>query len=139
MKIAVIGLGYWGPNLVRNFLSTPGISGVVCCDLMDARLERIKQKFSMVETCKSYDEILKRSDIDAVVLATPVSSHYPLGIKALRAGKHLLVEKPITLSTKEATDLIDFAERQKLTLMVDHTFIYTSAVRKIKEYIDKDK
>lgn len=139
MNIAVVGLGYWGPNLVRNFLSTPGVSHIVCCDLMDSRLERIKQKFSMVETCKSYDEILKRSDIDAVVLATPVSSHYPLGIKALRAGKHLLVEKPITLSTKEATDLIGFAEKQNLILMVDHTFIYTSAVRKIKEYIDKDE
>jgi len=139
MKIAVVGLGYWGPNLVRNFLSTPGVSNVVCCDLMDKRLERIKQKFPMVETTKSYDEVLSRSDIEAVALATPVSSHYPLGMRAMRAGKHLFVEKPLTLSTKEAVDLVAFAEDNKLTLMVDHTFIYTSAVRKIKEYLDKNE
>jgi predicted dehydrogenase len=139
MKIAVIGLGYWGPNLVRNFLSTPGVTHVVCCDLMDKRLERIQQKFPMVETAKSYDEILQRSDIEAIVLATPVSTHHPLGMKALRAGKHLLVEKPLTLSTKEAMELVTFADENKLTLMVDHTFVYTAAVRKIKEYLDKNE
>jgi len=137
MKIAVIGLGYWGPNLVRNFLSGTGVTGIICCDLIPARLERVKQQFPMVETSLSYDEVLARSDVAAVVLATPVSTHFPLGMKALQNGKHLLVEKPLTLTTREAVDLHEFAEQAKLVLMVDHTFVYTSAVRKIKEYIDR--
>ncbi len=139
MKIAVIGLGYWGPNLVRNFLSTPGVSTVLCCDMVEKRLERIKQKFPMVETLASYEEVLMRSDVEAIVLATPVSSHYPLGMKALKAGKHLFVEKPLTSSTKEAVELVMLAEENKLILMVDHTFVYTSAVRKIKEYLNKNE
>lgn len=137
MKIAVVGLGYWGPNLVRNFLSTGYIEGIVCCDVIQPRLERIKKQFPMVEVCSSYDEVLKRSDITGVVLATPVSSHHPLGMKALAAGKHLLVEKPLTLNTHDAEELLELAEINKLTLMVDHTFVYTSAVRKIKEYLTR--
>ncbi len=135
MKIAIVGLGYWGPNLVRNFLATEFVDSVVCCDLQSKRLEKIKQRFYGVETTNSYDEILKRSDIDAVVLATPVSTHHPLGMKALEAGKHLLVEKPLTLKTSDAEALIQKAEANKVTLMVDHTFVYTGAVRKIKEYL----
>jgi len=137
MKIAVIGLGYWGPNLVRNFISAKNVDGVVCCDLMQSRLDRIKRQFPMVEVCSSYDEVLRRSDIDGVVLATPVSSHYPLGMKALLAGKHLLVEKPLTLNMHDAEELLETAEKHKLTLMVDHTFVYTGAVRKIKEYLNR--
>lgn len=135
MKIAVVGLGYWGPNLVRNFLATEQVDGVVCCDVQKKRLEKVKQRFYGVETTTSYDDILKRRDIDAVALATPVSTHHSLGIKALEAGKHLLVEKPLTLKTSDAEALIQKAEDQKLTLMVDHTFIYTGAVRKIKDYL----
>jgi predicted dehydrogenase len=137
MKIAVVGLGYWGPNLVRNFLAADGIEEVVCCDILESRLEKIRSQFHGIEVSSSYDEILAREDIEAVVLATPVSDHYPLGMKALNAGKHLLVEKPLTLRSKQAEELIDLAARRGLTLMVDHTFIYTSAVRKIKEYLDR--
>ena len=135
MKIAVVGLGYWGPNLVRNFLSTEGVDSVVCVDMQKKRLEKIKSKFYGVETSSSYEEIIGRSDIDAVALATPVSTHFSLGMKALEAGKHLLVEKPLTVKTSDAEVMIEKADANKLTLMVDHTFVYTGAVRKIKEYI----
>jgi predicted dehydrogenase len=135
MKIAVVGMGYWGPNLVRNFLATEGVSGVICCDVQKKRLEKVKQRFYGVETTTSYKEILRRSDIDAIALATPVSTHYPLGMQALEEGKHLLVEKPLTLRSSDAEELIEKAESSKLVLMVDHTFVYTGAVRKIKEYL----
>lgn len=133
MKIGIVGLGYWGPNLVRNFLSTEGVEAVVCYDVSERNAARTKKRFPMVELAASYSDLLRRQDLDAVVLATPVSTHYALGIEALRAGKHLLVEKPLTTKASEATDLIDEAERRGLVLMVDHTFIYTGAVRKIKE------
>ena len=138
MKIAIVGLGYWGPNLVRNFLSTDGVDGVVCCDVQNKRLEKIRSRFHGVETTTSYEEIIRRSDIDAVALATPVSTHYPLGMQALEAGKHLLVEKPLTVKSSDAEALIEKAEANRLTLMVDHTFVYTGAVRKIKEYLGSE-
>jgi predicted dehydrogenase len=136
MKIGVVGLGYWGPNLVRNFLSTEGIEGAVCYDVSEKNAARTKKRFPMVELAASYNDLLSRPDLDAVVLATPVSTHYSLGIEALRAGKHLLVEKPLTTKATEAIDLINEAERRDLVLMVDHTFIYTGAVRKIRELAD---
>jgi predicted dehydrogenase len=135
MKIAIVGLGYWGPNLVRNFLGLDEVSGVVCCDMNKRRLEYVAKRFHGVETTTSFEETIARSDIDAVALATPVSTHYPLGIRVLEAGKHLLVEKPLTLKTADAEALIEKAERSGLTLMVDHTFVYTGAVRKIKDYL----
>jgi len=137
MKIAVIGLGYWGPNLVRNFLSTNDVDDVVCCDVQEKRLVQIRKRFHGIEVCSSVDEVLRRNDIDGVALATPVSTHFPLGMKVLGSGKHLLVEKPLTLKTADAEVLVEFAEKLGLTLMVDHTFVYTAAVRKIKEYIEK--
>jgi predicted dehydrogenase len=137
MKIAVVGMGYWGPNLVRNFLAQNDVDGVVCCDLQERRLEQMRKKFPGVETCSDLGEMLRRSDVGAVALATPVSSHFPLGMQVLEAGKHLLVEKPFTLKASDAELLIEAARKRSLTLMVDHTFIYTSAVRKIREYLDK--
>lgn len=137
MKIAVVGLGYWGPNLVRNFLATNHVDGVVCCDVQEKRLEQMRRKFPAIETCTSFDDVLRRSDVEAVALATPVSTHFPLGMKALEAGKHLLVEKPLTLTTADAETLVEAADRLGLRLMVDHTFLYTSAVRKIRECLDK--
>lgn len=139
MKIAVVGLGYWGPNLVRNFLATEGIDHVVCCDVLDTRLRSIRKRFPEVETLLSYDEVLARPDIDAVVLATPVSTHFPLGERALKAGKHLLVEKPFTLYTADAEALLALAGHVGVLVMVDHTFVYNPAVRKIKEYTDSEK
>ena len=136
MKIAVIGAGYWGPNLIRNFLTTEDVSGVMCCDAQEKRLERALKRFPAVEGTLSFAEVLQRKDIDAVALATPVSTHFSLGMRALEAGKHVLVEKPLTLRSAEADAMVKFADKQGLTLMVDHTFVYTGAVRKIKEYID---
>jgi predicted dehydrogenase len=137
MKIGVVGMGYWGPNLVRNFLSTSEVENVVCCDLQQRRLDQIQKRFPGVETCLPVDDLLRRSDIDAVALATPVSTHYELGMKVIESGKHLLVEKPFTLRVSDAESLIEASEKQGVTLMVDHTFIYTSAVRKIKDVLDK--
>lgn len=135
MKVAIVGLGYWGPNLVRNFLAVDGVDGVVCCDMLEKRLERITKRFQVVEGTTSFDDVLRRSDIEAIVLATPVSTHFPLGMKALEAGKHLLVEKPMTVKAAEAEALVNLAEKSGLRLMVDHTFVYTPAVRKIKEFM----
>jgi predicted dehydrogenase len=134
MKIAIVGLGYWGPNLIRNFSATDGVDSVSCYDISEERRKNTRKKFPLVRMHDSYDELLK-SDIDAVVLATPVSTHHPLGMKALEAGKHLLIEKPMALSVKECEDLLNLASVRNLTLMIDHTFIYTGAVRKIEEIV----
>lgn len=138
MKIAVIGLGYWGPNLVRNFLAHKDIKTVVCFDQQESRLEKTRRKFHGVETAASFEEILKRSDIDGVAVATPVSTHFQLGMEVLKAGKHLLLEKPMTTTTKDAETLVTFAEKQGLKILVDHTFLYTGSVRKIKQLIDEN-
>ncbi len=137
MKIAVVGLGYWGPNLVRNFLLTNDVENVVCCDLQQRRLDQIHKRYPGVEVCLSTEDLLRRTDVEAVAIATPVSTHFALGMKVLEAGKHLLIEKPFTLRSSDAEVLIEASEKRNLTLMVDHTFIYTSAVRKIKDVLDK--
>jgi predicted dehydrogenase len=137
MKIAVVGLGYWGPNLVRNFLSTEGVEGVIACDMVPRRLENIKKKFPTIETTSSFDDLLRRDDVAGIAIATPVSTHYLLGMRVLEAGKHLLLEKPMAAKTSEAEELLDAAYSKMLTLMVDHTFVYTSAVQKMKELITK--
>ena len=139
MKIGVVGFGYWGPNLVRNFQATPGVEGIVCFDSSEKRLQVAKQKFPSIETVRTYEELLKREDVKAIVVATPVSTHFPLGMKALDAGKHLLLEKPMAESSEQCKQLIAVAARSKLTLMIDHTFVYTGAVRKIKEFIDEGR
>jgi len=139
MNIAIVGLGYWGPNLIRNFLSTEGVEKVLCFDAQGDRLKKIVKRFSIVEPVATYDDLLKRNDVDAIVLATPVSTHFELGIKALEAGKHLLVEKPMAATRDEAEQLIECAARKKLVLMVDHTFIYTGSVRKMKEIMDRQE
>ncbi|MFN3393557.1 MAG: Gfo/Idh/MocA family protein [Candidatus Thermochlorobacter sp.] len=137
MKAAVIGLGYWGPNLVRNFLSVEDIEGVIGCDKDPKRLENIKRKFPEVELADSYETILRRDDVGIVAVATPVSIHFKLAYAALEAGKHCWVEKPFTATVAQAETLINLAEKKNLKIMVDHTFIYTGAVRKMKELMDK--
>ncbi len=137
MKVAVIGLGYWGPNLVRNFLGTDGIGGVIGCDKDAQRLANIKRRFPETELSDDYPDILRRDDVEIVAIATPVSSHFSLAKAALEAGKHCWVEKPFTATVAEAETLINLAEKKGLKIMVDHTFIYTGAVRKIKDLIDK--
>jgi predicted dehydrogenase len=134
--LGVIGYGYWGPNLVRNFSETPGARVVAVSDLRRDRLEKLSARYPAVKTVTDPEELLRDPAVDAVAIATPVSSHFELAMRALKAGKHVLVEKPLATSAEEAARLIDEAARRKLTLMVDHTFVYTGAVRKIREVIE---
>ena len=134
--IGVIGYGYWGPNMVRNFMEVPGASVVAVSDLRQEQLNRVKTRYPAVKTTTNHRELFSDPAVDAIVIATPVSTHFNLAFEALQAGKHVLVEKPLVESVDEGFRLIDEAARRGLILMVDHTFIYTGAVRKIKEIID---
>lgn len=136
LGIGIIGYGYWGPNLVRNFQEAKGARVVSVCDLHPDRQGEVKRRSPSVHVTSDFQELLKRPDIDAVAIATPVSSHFPLALAALRAGKHVLVEKPLAASVDQASRLIDQAERSNRVLLVDHTFLYTGAVRKIRELVD---
>lgn len=136
MKLAVIGCGYWGPNLVRNFIQSNKVEGMVCCDIDQKRLERMKSLYPSVEVVTDYKDLLEREDIDAVAIATPVRTHFPIAKDFLLHGKHVLVEKPFTHSYETSYELIKLAEEKKLILMVDHTFEYTAAVNKIKTIIE---
>lgn len=135
MKVGIIGLGYWGPNLIRNFLSHPEIDKVYGCDLNDNRLKFIKSRFPSAELMKDYNEMLQK-DIDIVGVATPVDTHFKFAKMALDANKHIWVEKPFTATTDEAKELINLAEKKNLKIFVDHTFIYTGAVKKMRELVD---
>ncbi len=135
IKIGVIGYGYWGPNLVRNFMLAPGSAVTRVCDQREERLTPLHKQYPQVKTCTSAQELINDPAIDAVVIATPVSSHFELALAALQAGKHVLVEKPLASTSDQARRLVDEAAAQKLVLLVDHTFVYTDAVRKIRELI----
>lgn len=136
MKVAVIGLGYWGPNLVRNFLSQPDVKKVTACDAREDRIKTIQQKFPGIHVSNNCNEVIE-GDSDLIVIATPVATHYPIAKKALENGKHIWVEKPFTASVAEAEDLVEMAETRGLNIFVDHTFIYNGAVIKMKELVDK--
>jgi predicted dehydrogenase len=131
--VGVIGCGYWGPNLVRNFYDTPGCRVVAMSDLSAERLAKLQARYPTIETTTDYHDLLRDRRIDAVVIATPVSTHYELALDALRADKHVLIEKPMTADVDEAQRLVDEAARRRRVLAVDHTFVYTSAVRRIHE------
>ncbi len=138
MNIGVIGLGYWGPNLVRNFSSNIEVKKVIACDKSQARLKFIKDRFPNVILEEDYKNLLK-SDVDAVAIATPVDLHYKFAKECLEAGKHIWVEKPFTSTSAQAQELIELADSKNLKIFIDHTFIYTGAVQKMKELIDKDE
>jgi predicted dehydrogenase len=133
--IGIVGYGYWGPNLLRNFSEVPACRVVSVSDLRDARLAQVRSRYPAVKTTASFNDLLVDTQIDAVVIATPVCTHFELAMQALRAGKHVLVEKPMAMTSDDALRLIDEADRRKLVLAVDHTFVYTGAVRKIRELI----
>ncbi|MCI4677053.1 Gfo/Idh/MocA family oxidoreductase [Rhodoblastus acidophilus] len=135
--VGVVGYGYWGPNLVRNFAANPGARVVAVADLDPARLANCARFNPGVTTTNRYDDLLNDPDIEAIAVATPVHSHYDLALAALEAGKHVLVEKPMAPTADLARRLIDEADRRGLMLMVDHTFLYTPAVRKISELVRK--
>lgn len=133
IRVGVIGYGYWGPNLVRRFAEELGSQVAAVSDLRSDRLDVIKRRYPSVRTTTDYRQLLADPAIDAIVIATPVSTHFELALQALRAGKHVLVEKPLAATAEQACRLIDEAERRNRVLMVDHTFVYTGAVRKIQE------
>lgn len=139
IKLGVIGYGYWGPNLVRNFMEAPGSTVVAVSDLRPERLKQLASRYPTIKTCTNTDALLQDPAIDAIAIATPVSTHFDLTLAALQAGKHVLVEKPLAANSEQALQLIDAAEKRKRVLMVDHTFVYTGAVRKIRELITKNQ
>ncbi len=131
--IGVIGYGYWGPNLVRNFSECRGAAVRAVCDHQSERLQQVQRRYPAITVTGSPAELCNDPSVDAVVIATPVEQHFDLAMQALRAGKHVLVEKPMASSSQQAARLIDEAAARKLVLMVDHTFVYTGAVRKMRE------
>jgi predicted dehydrogenase len=135
IRIGVIGYGYWGPNLVRNFMAAPGSAVMRVCDLRKERLSSLGKLYPGLKTCTDSSELINDPEIDAVVIATPVSSHFDLAMSALKAGKHVLVEKPLAAKSDQARKMVDEATARNLVLLVDHTFVYTDAVRKIRELI----
>jgi predicted dehydrogenase len=137
LNLGIIGHGYWGPNLLRNFMQLAESNVLMVSDLDAAKLERALSFYPGIESSTDPEDIFSNPDIEAVAIATPVSTHYELADRALEAGKHVLVTKPFTSSSEQAEHLIQKAKKQKLVLAVDHTFVYTGAVRKIKDLIDK--
>ncbi len=137
MNIGVIGCGYWGPNLVRNFNALDEVQVSAVCDLRPERLKYISRQFPAVTVLSENPaDVLNNNQIDAVIIATPVSTHFDLASQALEKGKHVFLEKPFTATAEQAERLIELAERRHLKIMVDHTFLYTGAVETIKKLID---
>jgi predicted dehydrogenase len=135
INIGVIGYGYWGPNLVRNFVEIPGANVKTVSDFKPELLAKVQSRYPNIQVTTDCQDIFTDPKIDAVAIATPVSTHFDLALAALQAGKHVLVEKPMTVTSEQAMRLIEEAERRNLVLMVDHTFVYTGAVRKMRELI----
>jgi predicted dehydrogenase len=136
IRFGIVGYGYWGPNIVRNLRSLGSTQVVAICDQSDAALRRAQQAFPEVKVTKDYSELLTSPDIDAIAVITPVWTHFELAKAALNNGKHVFCEKPFTSTSIQAEQLIDLAERKNLVVMVDHTFLFTGAVKKIKQLVD---
>lgn len=136
LNVAVIGCGYWGPNLIRNFFEHPEVELSYVCDLMPEKLAKLARRYPTIKLTNNYEEVLKDPKVNAVVIVTPVFTHFKLAKQALLSGKHVLVEKPMCSTSAECHELVALAEEKGLTLMVDHTFVYHGAVRKIKDEID---
>ena len=137
LKLGVVGYGYWGPNIVRNFLSQPDCRIVAICDKNPKAVAQVLSRHPAVHASSNPDEVMSSPEIDAVAVVTPVSTHYDLAKKALENGKHVFVEKPFTATSAQAEELIELADRKNLQIMVDHTFLFNGAVRKIKELVDE--
>jgi predicted dehydrogenase len=135
LKVGVIGLGYWGPNLVRNFTTASESKVVVCCDIQPERCRKLAVQYSNIRFSNNEIDVINDRDVEAVVIATPVQTHYPLVKSALLAKKHVLVTKPITDDLPQAKELVDLADEMKVILQVDHTFIYHPAVEKLKDIV----
>ena len=136
VRVGVIGYGYWGPNIVRNLHAVDGCEVVSICDKNPAALKRAGQTYPAVSLTADFADVLNATDIDAVAVITPVWTHFELAKAALQNGKHVFVEKPFTSTSQQAEELIELASRRNLKIMVDHTFLFSGAVRKIRELVD---
>lgn len=137
LRVGVVGCGYWGPKLVRNFVGWLHEGMTAIADSDASRLEATRSTYPHLETFPDVEAMLAGTDVDAVAVATPVHTHYEIARTALEHGKHVLIEKPMTHSSETSRELIELADERGLTLMVDHTFVYTGAVRKIREIVDR--
>jgi predicted dehydrogenase len=137
INVGLIGFGYWGPNLARNFSFNPDLELTAICDFSSDRLKAAKQHYPQVNLYKDLDDFFNDTALDAIAIATPVATHFKLAKKAISSGRHVWLEKPMTETVPQAEELIELAEQKNKVLLVDHTFVYTGAVRKIKEVIDK--
>jgi len=133
LRVGVIGYGYWGPNIVRNLHGQKHLQATMVCDKSAAALARVRKTYPGIETVSDPMDVVRSPEIDAVAVITPVWTHYELAKLALENGKHVFIEKPFTSNSAQAEELINLAARKKLTIMVDHTFLFTGAVRKIRE------
>lgn len=138
LNIGIMGYGYWGPNLARNFSAANGSHVIMICDMNDLIFNKIKKSYPHIRVTKSCDEMIHDPKVDAIAIATPVFTHYEIAKKVLEAGKSVFVEKPFTSTIAQAEELIELAEKKNLKIMVDHTFLYTGAVNKIKQLIAED-
>jgi predicted dehydrogenase len=136
IRIGLLGLGYWGPNLARNLADSPAFEITHLCDIRPEALDAIQARYPDARLTTSFEEVLRDPDVDAVAIATPVSTHYPLAMSALHAGKHTFVEKPLAASSREVLELIALADENDVVLMPGHTFLYSPAVTTIKRLID---
>jgi predicted dehydrogenase len=134
IKVGVIGAGYWGPNLIRNFYQLPDTELVMVCDLKQERLDHIQGRYPSVKTSRDYHDLLA-SDAEAIVIATPVATHYKLALECLQAGKHVLIEKPLTCASREAVEIVAAGEKAGKVVMTGHTFVYNPAVVALKNII----
>jgi len=139
IKIAVIGYGYWGPNVVRSFHNAKDAQVAVVCDKRAEVLKRAKQAFPGLEVTTDVRQVLTAADVDAVAIVTPVWTHFELAKAAMENGKHVFVEKPFASTAAQAQELVDFGTRKNLRIMVDHTFLFTGAVKKIRQLIEGDE
>lgn len=139
INVAVIGMGYWGPNIIRNLLKVPQISKIYGCDIQKNKLNILKKNFPNVIATNDYILLLNQKKIDAIVIATPIKTHFDLAKKALNAKKHVLVEKPMTTKSEEAKKLIELSKKTRKILMVGHTFVYSESIQKIKDLIQNKK
>src|SRR5438034_5564032 len=135
LSVGVIGYGYWGPNVVRNLYSLDGCRIAGVCDRQPAALARVRRSYPDLAVTQDPTELLTSPKIDAIAIVTPAQTHFELAKAALENGKHIFVEKPFTATSAQAEQLIDLAAQKNLTIMVDHTFLFTGAVRKIRELI----
>jgi predicted dehydrogenase len=137
IRVGVIGYGYWGPNIVRNLRTVEGCEVAAVCDRSPAALKRVAQAYPEVAISEDAADVLLSPKIDAVAVVTPVGTHFELAKRALQNGKHVFIEKPLTATSGQAEELIELADRRNLKIMVDHTFLFTGAVKKIRQLIEE--